>query len=61
MLHIPQFNIFNSYHCIKLFFWQEFPPKSTLDIAVYGDQTSILKKEQLEINLGGLTVEKVMI
>ncbi|AES95303.1 putative linoleate 9S-lipoxygenase [Medicago truncatula] len=39
---------------------QEFPPKSTLDIAVYGDQTSILKKEHLEINLGGLTVEKAL-
>lgn len=39
---------------------QEFPPKSTLDIAVYGDQTSILKNEQLEINLGGLTVEKAL-
>ncbi|WJX55911.1 Lox2p [Trifolium repens] len=39
---------------------KEFPPKSTLDIAVYGDQTSIITKEHLEINLGGLTVEKAL-
>ncbi|CAJ2646755.1 unnamed protein product [Trifolium pratense] len=39
---------------------KEFPPKSTLDTAVYGDQTSTLTKEHLEINLGGLTVEKAL-
>lgn len=39
---------------------QEFPPKSTLDTTLYGDQTSTIKKEHLEINLGGLTVEKVI-
>ncbi|NP_001235189.1 lipoxygenase [Glycine max] len=39
---------------------QEFPPKSTLDPATYGDQTSTITKQQLEINLGGVTVEEAI-
>ncbi|CAI8588482.1 unnamed protein product [Vicia faba] len=39
---------------------REFPPKSTLDVALYGDQTSTIKKEHLEINLGGITFEKAL-
>ncbi|XP_020218680.1 linoleate 9S-lipoxygenase 1 [Cajanus cajan] len=39
---------------------QEFPPKSKLDATQFGDQTSTITKEQLEINLGGLTVEQAL-
>ncbi|XP_057455135.1 seed linoleate 9S-lipoxygenase-like isoform X2 [Lotus japonicus] len=39
---------------------REFPPKSKLDARLYGDQTSTLTKEHLEINLGGLTVDKAL-
>ncbi|CAI8607961.1 unnamed protein product [Vicia faba] len=39
---------------------QEFPLKSTLDTAVYGDQSSTITKEQLETNLGELTVEQAL-
>jgi hypothetical protein len=38
---------------------QEFPPKSTLNATVYGDQASTITKEHLEPNLGGLAVEEV--
>jgi len=40
---------------------QEFPPKSTLDTTVYGDQNSTITEEHLETNLGDITVEEVMI
>ncbi|KAH1085205.1 hypothetical protein GYH30_017287 [Glycine max] len=39
---------------------QVFPPKSKLDPTVYGDQTSTITKEHLEINLGGLSVEQAL-
>ncbi|BAT98350.1 hypothetical protein LR48_Vigan346s002300 [Vigna angularis] len=39
---------------------EEFPPKSKLDASVYGDQTSTITKEHLEINLGGLTVDQAL-
>ncbi|XP_058745335.1 seed linoleate 9S-lipoxygenase-3-like [Vicia villosa] len=34
---------------------QEFPPKSKLDSAIYGDHTSTITKEQIELNLEGLS------
>ena len=43
----------------KLYLLQEFPPKSKLDSQLYGDNTSTITKENLEPNLGGLTVEQV--
>ncbi|KAJ1420346.1 PLAT/LH2 domain [Sesbania bispinosa] len=39
---------------------QEFPPQSKLDSTLYGDQHSTITTEQLEINLGGLTVEQAL-
>ncbi|XP_027336929.1 seed linoleate 9S-lipoxygenase-like isoform X2 [Abrus precatorius] len=39
---------------------QEFPPRSTLDPTLYGDQTSTITKEQLEINMGGVTVDQAI-
>ncbi|XP_027334454.1 linoleate 9S-lipoxygenase-like isoform X2 [Abrus precatorius] len=45
-------------HIIKRL--QEFPPKSKLDSQLYGDNTSTITKEQLEPNLGGLTVEQAI-
>ncbi|KAK2353195.1 seed linoleate 9S-lipoxygenase [Trifolium repens] len=39
---------------------QEFPPKSTLNATVYGDQASTITKEHLEPNLGGLAVEEAL-
>ncbi|TKY64321.1 Linoleate 9S-lipoxygenase 1 [Spatholobus suberectus] len=38
----------------------EFPPQSKLDPTVYGDQTSKMTEEHLEINLEGLTVDKAI-
>lgn len=39
---------------------QEFPPKSKLDSQLYGDNTSKITKEQLEPNMGGVTIEQVI-
>ncbi|AET01673.1 seed linoleate 9S-lipoxygenase [Medicago truncatula] len=38
----------------------EFPHKSKLDSQKYGDNTSTITKEQLEPNLGGITVEQAI-
>ncbi|RZB69280.1 Linoleate 9S-lipoxygenase-4, partial [Glycine soja] len=40
---------------------EEFPPRSKLDTQAYGDHTCIITKQHLEPNLGGLTVEHVII
>ncbi|KAI5422523.1 linoleate 9S-lipoxygenase [Lathyrus oleraceus] len=42
-------------HIIKKL--QNFPPKSSLDSQLYGDNTSTITKEQLEPNMGGVTVQ----
>ncbi|XP_057455143.1 seed linoleate 9S-lipoxygenase-3-like [Lotus japonicus] len=39
---------------------QEFPPKSKLDSGVYGDHTSTITKEQIELNLDGLTTDQAI-
>ncbi|XP_061344741.1 linoleate 9S-lipoxygenase-like [Gastrolobium bilobum] len=39
---------------------EEFPPRSKLNRQTYGDHTSRIKKEHLEPNLGGLTVEQAI-
>ncbi|MED6118733.1 Lox2p [Stylosanthes scabra] len=39
---------------------EEFPPRSKLDSKEYGDHTSTMKKEHLEPNLDGLTVEQAI-
>ncbi|XP_014501039.1 linoleate 9S-lipoxygenase-like [Vigna radiata var. radiata] len=39
---------------------KEFPPRSTLDTQTFGDHTSIITKEHLEPQLGGLTVEQAI-
>lgn len=38
---------------------QEFPPKSTLDPKLYGDQTSTITEDHIVHLLEGLTVEEV--
>ena len=38
---------------------QEFPPKSTLDTNIYGDQTSKITEEHIKDGLDGLTVNEV--
>ncbi|CAL5195680.1 unnamed protein product [Lathyrus oleraceus] len=42
-------------HIIKKL--QNFPPKSSLDSQLYGDNTSTITKEQLEPNMGGVSVQ----
>ncbi|QCE09081.1 lipoxygenase [Vigna unguiculata] len=39
---------------------KEFPPRSKLDTQAFGDHTSIITKEHLEPQLGGLTVEQAI-
>ncbi|KAL5068732.1 hypothetical protein RYX36_019619 [Vicia faba] len=39
---------------------QEFPPQSKLDHRFYGDQSSKITKEHIEINLDGLTVDEAI-
>ncbi|BAT91731.1 Linoleate 9S-lipoxygenase-4 [Vigna angularis] len=39
---------------------KEFPPSSKLNTQAFGDHTSIIKKEHLEPQLGGLTVEQAI-
>lgn len=39
--------------------YQEFPPASTLDPEVYGNQTSSIKREHIEKNMDGVTVDEV--
>jgi linoleate 9S-lipoxygenase len=39
---------------------QEFPPQSKLDPKDFGDQTSTITKQHLEINMDGLSVEKAI-
>jgi hypothetical protein len=40
---------------------QEFPLQSKLDKKLYGDQSSKIVKEHIEINLDGLTMEDVIL
>ncbi|KAI8566243.1 hypothetical protein RHMOL_Rhmol02G0025100 [Rhododendron molle] len=39
---------------------QEFPPASKLDPMAYGNQTSLMTREQLEKNMNGLIVDQVL-
>ncbi|XVE63008.1 hypothetical protein DITRI_Ditri06bG0165200 [Diplodiscus trichospermus] len=39
---------------------EEFPPKSKLDSAVYGNQNSLIRKEHIESNLDGYTVNQAL-
>ncbi|XP_058738567.1 probable linoleate 9S-lipoxygenase 5 [Vicia villosa] len=39
---------------------QKFPPTSNLDPKIYGDQTSTIRKEHIESNLDGLTIDEAI-
>ncbi|PHT57679.1 Linoleate 9S-lipoxygenase 2 [Capsicum baccatum] len=45
--------------CIRAL--KEFPPTSKLDPKIYGDQTSKITREEIESQLGGLSIEKAMV
>lgn len=50
----------NRFHTIMQNKLQEFPPASKLDGKVYGNQTSTIRKEHIESNMDGLTVDEVI-
>ncbi|RDY11311.1 putative linoleate 9S-lipoxygenase 5, partial [Mucuna pruriens] len=47
-------------HPVIIRLLQEFPPASKLDTIVYGDQTSTIRKEHIESNMDGLTVNEAI-
>jgi len=47
-------------HLSLLIKLQEFPPTSKLDPKVYGDQSSTIRKSDIESNLDGLTVDEAI-
>lgn len=47
-------------HLSLLIKLQEFPPTSKLNPNVYGDQSSTIRKSDIESNLDGLTVDEAI-